>query len=58
MTSVEYEMYDCSGNNWSHQISNKRFKERFGAILGDRSIHSPQKTAVLGTAHTIWKLED
>ena len=28
-TNVEHEMYDCTGNNWSHWSSNKRFKEKF-----------------------------
>ena len=30
-TNVEHEMYDCTGNNWSHQKSKKRFKEKFGS---------------------------
>jgi hypothetical protein len=25
-------MYDYTGNNWSHWISNRRFKERFGSL--------------------------
>jgi len=29
--NVEYEMYDYTGNNWSHQRSNKRFQETFGS---------------------------
>jgi hypothetical protein len=28
--TVEHEMYDCTGDNWSHQSSNKRFKEKSG----------------------------
>ena len=27
-TNVDPEMYDYTGNNWSHQNSNKRFKEK------------------------------
>jgi len=27
---VEPEMYDCASNNWSHWISNEKFKEKFG----------------------------
>jgi hypothetical protein len=27
--NVEHEMYDYTGNNWSHLNSNKRFKEKF-----------------------------
>ena len=28
--SVQYELYDCTGKNWSHQNSNERLKEKFG----------------------------
>jgi hypothetical protein len=28
-TNVEYEVYDYTGNNWSHRNGNKRFKESF-----------------------------
>jgi hypothetical protein len=28
-TNVQLEMYDYTGNNWSHRNSNKRFKEEF-----------------------------
>jgi hypothetical protein len=30
-TNVEHEMYDYTGNNWSHRNSNKRFIEKFGS---------------------------
>ena len=30
-TNVEHEMYDNIGNNWSHQNSNKRFREKLGS---------------------------
>jgi hypothetical protein len=29
-TSVQYELYDFAGKNWSHRNSNERFKEKFG----------------------------
>jgi len=29
--NVEYEMYDHTGNNWSHRNSNKRCKEKCGS---------------------------
>jgi len=29
--NVEHEMYDYTGNNLSHQHSNKRFQETFGS---------------------------
>ena len=28
-TNVEHEMYDYTGNNWSHRNGNKRFKDKF-----------------------------
>jgi hypothetical protein len=27
--NVEPEMYDCTGNNWSHWNSNEKLKEKF-----------------------------
>lgn len=30
---MEHEMYDYTGNNWSHQNSNKRFKEKCGVHI-------------------------
>ena len=29
-TNVEPEMYDCTGNNWSHWNGNGKVKEKFG----------------------------
>ena len=29
--NVEPEMYDCTGNNWSHWNSNEKLKETFGS---------------------------
>jgi hypothetical protein len=29
-TNVEHKMYDYIDNNWSHQNSNKKFKEKLG----------------------------
>ena len=29
-TNVEHEMFDYTGNNWSHRNSYKRLKEKFG----------------------------
>jgi len=39
-----------TGNNWSHQNSNKRFKEK-EATPGKHSIDSLQNAAKLGTSH-------
>jgi hypothetical protein len=30
-TNVEPEMYDYTGNNWSHWNSNEKLKEQFGS---------------------------
>jgi hypothetical protein len=30
-TTAVHEMYDHTGNNWSHRYSNKRCKETFGS---------------------------
>ena len=32
--NVEHEMYDYTGNNWSHWNSNERLKEKFGSCTG------------------------
>jgi hypothetical protein len=49
-TNVEHEMYDNTGNNWSHRNINKRLTKNLEAIPGKDSI---QKTAILGTSHVI-----
>ena len=54
--NVEPEMYDCTGNNWSHWNSNEKLKEKFGNCTGKHSIDSLQKTAILGTSHVIRKV--
>ena len=28
--SVQYELYGCTGKNWSHRNSNESFNEKFG----------------------------
>jgi len=33
-TYVEPQMYDCTGNNWSHWNSNQKLKEKFGSWTG------------------------
>jgi len=30
-TNVEHQMYNYTGDNWSHRNNNKRFKEKFGS---------------------------
>ena len=54
-TNVEHDMYN-TGNDWSQRNRNKRFNEKFEAIPGKHSTDSLQKTAILGTLHTIWKV--
>ena len=59
IANVEPEMYDCTGNNWSHWNSNEKLKEKFGNCTGktfDRfttkdsytwnSTHNTESTAV------------
>ena len=53
--TVEYEVYDYAGNNWSHRNGKKKFQESFKAVPGKHSIDSLQKTAVLGTSYIIQK---
>jgi hypothetical protein len=36
---VEPEMYDYTGNNWSHWNSNEKLKEKFGSCTG-KTFHS------------------
>jgi len=55
-TDVEHEMYECTGNNWSHWNSNEKLKRKFGSCTRKHSIDSLQKTAVLGTSHIIRKV--
>jgi hypothetical protein len=32
-TKVKHDMYDCTGNNWSHWNSNEKLKENFGRYI-------------------------
>jgi hypothetical protein len=34
MAIVERELYDYTGDNWSHWNSNEKFKETFGSCTG------------------------
>jgi hypothetical protein len=54
-TNVECEMYDYTGNNWKHWISNKRFKVKLGS-QSRKTFDSLQKAAMLGTSHIIRKV--
>ena len=56
-TNVEPEMYEYTSNNWCHWNSNENLKEHFETVPGKHSIDSLQKTAILGTLHIIWKVE-
>ena len=35
--NVEPEMYDCTGNNWSHWNCNEKLKEKFGNCTGGKT---------------------
>ena len=54
ITNVEPEMYDYTGNNWSHWNSLRKSLE---AVPGKHSVDSLQKTAILGTSHIILQCE-
>ena len=57
ITNAETEIYDHTGNNWSHRNGNKRLKENSEAISGKGSIDSVvHMTATLGTSQTIWEV--
>ena len=57
-TNVKHEMYNCTGNNWSHGtgIVTEGLKRGLEAVPGNHSIDSPQKAAVLGTSHIVRKV--
>jgi hypothetical protein len=55
-TNVEPEMYDYTGNNWSHWNGNEKLKETFGSCTGKTFDRFTKKTAVLGTSHLIRKV--
>jgi len=55
-TNVEPEMYDCTGNNWSHWNSNEKLKEKFGSCTRNTFDRFTTKTAILGTSHIIRKV--
>jgi hypothetical protein len=52
---VEHEIYDYTGTNLSHWISDKSLKKNLEAMPGIYSINSLQKTAILETSHIIRK---
>jgi hypothetical protein len=49
-------MYDYTGSIWSHQNSNKRFKEKSGSHTMKTFNRLTTKTAVLVTSHIIQKV--
>ena len=52
-TNVEHDMHNYTSNNWSHQSSNKRFKEKFRSHIKKTFNRFTIKTAILGTSHII-----
>jgi hypothetical protein len=48
---VELEMYDYTGNIWSHWNSNGKLKEKFGRYT--RKTFDRYIAALLGTSHII-----
>jgi hypothetical protein len=43
-TNVEHEMYNYSGNNWSHRNGNKCLKKTFEAVPGRHSLYLEHRT--------------
>jgi len=54
--NVEHDMYDYTGNNWSHWNSNKSLTKNLEAIPRKDSIDSIQKTAILETSRILQKV--
>ena len=55
-SDVEHEMYDCTGNNWRHRNSNKRFKEKCGSRTGKTFNRFTSKDSYTwNTSHIICK---
>jgi len=52
---MEYEIYDYTGNNWSHRNSNKRLREIFGSHARKTFDRFTTKTVILGTSHIMRK---
>ena len=55
-TNVEQEMYDCKAIIGGTGIVTKGLKNILKAIPKQHSIDTPQKTAVHGPSHIIWKV--
>jgi hypothetical protein len=55
-TIVECETYGYTSNNWSHQNSNRIFKEKFGSYTRKTFSRYTKKTAVLAPSHTVQKV--
>jgi hypothetical protein len=43
---MKHEMYDYTGNNWSHRNSNKRFKEKYGIHIRKTLNEFPTKDSL------------
>jgi hypothetical protein len=54
---VELEMYDYTGSNWSHWNNNKVVRKYLKATPGKHSVDSLDKTAMLGTSHIVWTIQ-
>ena len=53
-TNMEYDIYDTPIIIGATGIVAKGLKENMEVIPGKHSIDSLQKTAILGTSHTVW----
>jgi hypothetical protein len=48
---VEHEMFDYTGNKWSHRDSYRRLKEKFRGHTRKTFSRFSKKSAELGTSH-------
>ena len=55
-TNVEHEIFDCTGNNWSHRNSNRRLKESFESHTRKTFNRFATKYSCTGTSHIIRKV--
>ena len=50
-TTVEHEMYDYTGNNWSHRNNKRSFKEKCGSRTRKTLSKVTTPTAILGASY-------
>jgi hypothetical protein len=53
---VECKSKGDTSNNWSEWNYLKSFRKYVSSIPGNHEVRELQKTAILGTAHILWKV--